>query len=274
LTFFRNFVRESIPPYLFRIGGQLSGLSLRFEDVSTDWKTTQQRSGGYDESEILRRVVNATREVVGRRACYERDSVLFHEPQAPWQILAPLMRHALRFPGPLHVIDFGGSLGSTYRQCRPYLPADLVLNWTVIEQPSFVEIGQFEFSNTELSFCHSIEDMPDSTQPRLLLASSVLQYLPSPDSILSAWNSSGANTLLIDRTPVVNSDSGHLLTIQHIPRHIYKASYNCWLLSRQELLAQLETDWRLVIDFACPEGVRRTTRGTPFEFRGFLLERG
>ncbi len=41
--------------------------------------------------------------------------------------------------------------------------------------------------------------------------------------------------MIIDRTPM--SDQSHdRLCIQHVPAHIYKASYPCWIFSHQGLL--------------------------------------
>jgi putative methyltransferase (TIGR04325 family) len=146
------------------------------------------------------------------------------------------------------------------------------LRWTVIEQPGFVEAGRREFSTPELSFSKSMAEVPSGPQPPLLLASSVLQYLELTDPILAQWADSDATTLVIDRTPV-GSGEKDALAIQHVPSHIYRASYPCWVLSRQHLLARLEADWTLLAEFDCPEGRRRLIGGADFEFRGFVLER-
>src|SRR3546814_11444165 len=63
----------------------------------------------------------------------------------------------------LDVIDFGGSLGSTYRQCRPLLDAVQHLQWHVVAQPHFVEAGRQEVETDELHFWNDISDVPEKT---------------------------------------------------------------------------------------------------------------
>lgn len=267
-----NLVRDWLPPALRGVIGRASGRSLRFSGRPADWAQAQATSRGYADQAILARVLHATREVVAGCAAFERDSVLFQRWQPPFQLLAPLLRHALRHGGRLEVVDFGGSLGSTYRLCKPFLPAGLVLRWRVVEQANFVAAGQAEFGDDELSFHLALADLPPPTAPRLLLVSSVLQYLEDPSAHLDAWCRFDAQTLLLDRTPL-SSAAGHSLCIQHVPRHIYEASYPTWILSRTRLLAQLASHWDLVCEFDCPEGRHRVVGGSAFEFSGLILER-
>lgn len=264
--------RAWLPPALFSLAGRWSGRALRWEGVPPRWEDAVRRSTGYDDASILQRVAAATREVVAGRAAYERDSVLFQEPAPPSPLLFPLLRHALRHPGPLDVVDFGGSLGSTYRLCRAFLPEGLALRWTVVEQPAFVAAGQAEFATEELRFAPSLDALPPAAGPRLLLASSVLQYLQRPAAVLDTFETSGAATLVVDRTPVWDGPAD-ALAVQHVPPHIYRASYPCWILSRPALLARWRAGWRLVADVPAPEGRRQASGGPAFEFRGFILER-
>lgn len=267
-----DLVRDWLPPALRGVIGRATGRSLRFSGQPADWAQAQSASRGYADQAILARVLHATREVVAGRAAFERDSVLFQRWQPPFHLLAPLLRHALRHGGRLEVVDFGGSLGSTYRLCKPFLPAGLALRWWVVEQANFVAAGQAEFGDDELSFHLALADLPPPMAPRLLLVSSVLQYLEDPGAHLDAWGRFDAQTLVLDRTPL-SSAAGHSLCIQHVPRHIYDASYPTWILSRARLLAQLSSHWHLVCEFDCPEGRRTAAGGLVFEFKGLLLER-
>src|SRR3546814_16397621 len=99
-------------------------------------------SSGYSESAILDRVRTATRAVVAGEAAYERDSVLFDKADYPFALITALLRAAASADMRLDVIDFGGSLGSTYRQCRPLLDAVQPPQWHVVEQPHFVAFGR------------------------------------------------------------------------------------------------------------------------------------
>lgn len=268
----RGFVREALPPVLFRALGRATGRTLRFVGYNSDWQAAAAASRGYADSSILERIVHATREVEAGRAAFERDSVLFKQAQPPFQLLAPLLRHAARHGGNLEVIDFGGALGGIYRQCRSFLSPLLSVRWHVVEQAGFVDAGQREFETTELTFHASLGALPPMSTPPLLLASSVLQYLPDPYLMLENWAASTATSLLLDRTPL-SEEGMDRVCVQHVPRHIYKASYPCWLLDRQRLLERLRRHWRVVEEFDCAEGRHRASDGPPFVFKGLLLER-
>jgi len=267
----RSLLRAWTPPALLSLLHRVTGRQLRFVGRPIDWDDATRRSAGYDANEIIAKVIAATREVVSGRARYERDGVLFDVPDYPFALLAGLLR-AADAEARLDVIDFGGSLGSTYRQCRPLLDRLVGLRWWVVEQPAFVAAGQAEFSTDELRFVNLVDEVPRGGGASVVLASSVLQYLRDPAEALAAFAASGAGHLVIDRTPVSDQPVDRLC-VQVVPRHIYAASYPCWIFSRQRLVEALSRDWRLVCEFPCPERTARTDDGLAFEFRGFILER-
>lgn len=269
----RLLLKDITPPGLLRLRQRLRGGTLRFTGRPADWKDACRMSEGYDAAGILDRVIRASRTVHAGGAAYERDGVLFHEIDYPFAILSCLMRAAALDGGRLDVVDFGGSLGSTYRQCRPFLQGLASTRWHVVEQPSFAAAGRAEFSTPELQFVSSLAELPQAGAQRVALLSSVLQYLEDPAGTLGALlSSAGVRHLVIDRTPLSAEDSDRLC-IQHVPKQIYPASYPCWILSRPRLLEGLSSGWRTVCEFPCPEGAARTEDGLPFEFRGLILER-
>ncbi len=266
-----SFLRRVAPPALVKWAGRLSGRSHRFDPVPQSWAAATARATGYDTEVILQRVTHATREVVAGRAAFERDSVLFAEPEMPVQLLAPLMRCALRDHGRLEVIDFGGSLGSTYRQCRPYLDLVEHLKWHVVEQAAFVSAGLAEFASDELDFHATLDEIATQVRP-MALASGVLQYLEAPHEIIHELSQTDAQVLMIDRTPV-SDEKDDVISLQRVPAHIYPASYPCWIFSRAKLIHSVGPGWRLLADLASLDGASQLTGGFPFQFRGFLFER-
>ncbi|MEO6746021.1 MAG: methyltransferase, TIGR04325 family [Caldimonas sp.] len=259
------------PPIVLDLFRRWSGRTLRFAGAPASWQEAVRVSAGYGAPDILSRVVEATRAVVAGTAPFERDSILFDEPEYPFAVLAALCR-AAGATGRLTVVDFGGSLGSSYRQCRAFLDRLTTIRWQVVEQPAFVDAGRREFTTDELSFHGSVDDLPPAVDPTLVLASSALQYLEDPYAHLAAFTRSAAAHLVIDRTPMLDGTTDRLC-IQHVPRHIYPASYPCRLLSRASLIEHLQADWRLLCDFGCAEGRRATDDGLSFEYRGLILER-
>ena len=268
----RDRVRRWIPLALLEARRRRLGHGVHFTDAPADWAHALALTSGYSAATIRERVAAATREVVAGRAAYERDSVLFQEPAYPFPIVAQLLRAALANGRRLNVIDFGGSLGSTYRQCRPLLDGVQALRWHVIEQPGFVAIGRNEFGTEELRFATSPDDVPVGDVPPLVLLSSVLQYLEAPESTLRQLLDIGATHLIIDRTPMSALDT-HRLCIQHVPKSIYDASYPCWVLSRTRLLEMLSrAGWRVMAEFDGLDGAFATPSDLRFTFRGLIAE--
>jgi len=268
----RSTARDWAPPALLRAVRTVRGRGLRFGGRPRDWAAALAASTGYDASLIVERVAASSRAVLAGQGAYERDSVVFQEPAYPFPLVAALLGSALKCGGALSVIDFGGSLGSTYRQCRPLLDGVRPLHWHVVEQPLFVRAGQREFATDELHFDAALSDACSARTPHLVLASSVLQYLPSPWQMLDELEGAGARHLVIDRAPLTPAPDDRLC-IQHVPADIYPASYPCWLLSREKLLTRLASRWRLVCEYPALDGAWRTEDGQPFEFRGFTFER-
>jgi len=268
----RTLVKDLAPPAFLDLYRRWSGRSLRFTDQPATFEDAKRLSTSYAAPQILERTLAATRAVTSGAAAFERDSILFDEPDFPFPILATLLRAAAGGSGRLEVNDFGGSLGSTFRQCRTFLPAALPVRWQVIEQPAFAEAGRQEFATDELQFFASLSDLPAPSANSVTVASSVLQYLDAPLETLQQLGDLPAGHLIIDRTPM-SALANDRLCIQHVPAHIYKASYPCWIFSRAGLLERLSTRWNLLADYLCPEGTARTDDGLSFEFRGLILER-
>jgi len=268
----RELLKDLAPPLLMKTYHKWRGQSLRFGGSPRDWAEAARMSTGYSEATILDRVRTATRAVVAGEAVYERDSVLFDKPDYPFALIAALLRAAASSNMRLDVVDFGGSLGSTYRQCRPLLDAIQHLRWHVVEQPHFVETGRQEFGTDELHFWNDISDIPEKTGERVFLLSSTLQYIEKPYVILAMAIETHANHLIIDRTPMAEI-SGDLLSIQSVPRYIYEASYPCWIFSERNLSEYLRKDWIKLYSFLCPEGFRCTVNGVRFGFKSLVMER-
>lgn len=268
----REALKLLVPPLLIHAVRRINRTAVRFSGQYIDWVDASAQSSGYSTDHILTSVIEATRAVVTGRAAYERDSVLFHVPATPFHIVAGLLRSAAQDGGRLHVIDVGGSLGSTYRQCRSFLSVLPRIEWHVVEQSGFVAAGRAEFSTAELKFHESVREIPIAEVRATFLLSSSLQYLESPLALLDQLTARPARHLLLDRTPLSDLTTDRLC-VQQASNSVYDASYPCWIFSRERLLERLAPHWRLVAEHPCPEGRQRTDDGLTFEFRGVILER-
>jgi len=244
---------------------------IYFSGSYVDWISASKESSGYDAGVILEKVKHATLQVMAGKAVYERDSVLFDEEHYSFPLLAGLLRAANEDGGKLSVLDFGGSLGSSYFQCRNFLSIVKDLQWCVVEQPHFVRCGREHIESRQLKFYFDVDEATNSAIPNVILLASVLQYLPKPYEILDRLTQTGARYLIIDRTPFSNL-LHDLITVQHVPPEIYPASYACRVFSKSNILERLSEQFELLSEFENEDG-GAVTAGTRFTFGGLILRR-
>jgi len=200
------------------------------------WGEAVRLSSGYDTKEILDKVLAATLKVKNSEAAYERDSVLFDEVHYSWPVTAALMWVAARNGGRLSVLDFGGSLGSSYFQNKEFLRGLSAIRWSVVEQQHFVEAGRKYIQNEDLIFFESIDECLDREKPNVVLVSSVIQYLEKPYDLLSKLLGTRVGLVIIDRTPFLNTAQTDQVYIQLTPASIYSARYPIWFLNKGNFL--------------------------------------
>ena len=200
------------------------------------WEDARKEAGGYDQPGILAKTEAAMRQILAGGAVFERDSVLLPTPEYPWPLISCLLYAAQAEGNRLTVLDFGGALGSSYYQCRPFLRYVSQLAWMVVEQKHYVESGRREFSEGPISFHEDVQNACLAQKPNLLLLSSVLPYLPDPWARLDELLALNIRCLVIDRIPFLENDRNRL-TVQKVPPEIYTASYPAWFFSRNRLLS-------------------------------------
>ena len=238
-----------LPPALVRQLCRLSWLggAISFEGPFASWDEAKQRSSGYASEAILKRVLSATLKVKRGEAAYERDSILFDEIQYAWPVTAGLMWAAARNNGRLSVLDFGGSLGSSYFQNRKFLEDLDSVRWSIVEQAHFVEAGHLHIQDHELAFYTTIAECVAVEKPNVVLLSSVLQYLPDPYQVLEEVIASASSVVVVDRT-IVNNDSIDRTFVQNVPKEIYQTSYPAHSLSEDRLVKKMNMAGYLLIE--------------------------
>ena len=219
------------------------------------WNEVEIMCTGYDNIEILEKCKSALFKVKNGEAVYERDSMLFDKKQYSWGLLAGVQRAALENDGYLCVLDFGGSLGSTYYQNKEFLCPLNELKWCIVEQPHFVDCGKKYFEDNQLKFYETIEECLGKNKPNVLLLSGVLQYLEKPYEWVEKFEGLGIKNIIIDRTSFVEGETD-ILTIQNVPESIYQASYPAWFFNESKFKSQFK-NYSLLADFEsyCDEGI-------------------
>jgi putative methyltransferase (TIGR04325 family) len=231
----------------------------------SSWDDALKDSSGYNSALIVEKVKDSLLRVKRGEAAFERDSVAFDKMEYVWPVLSGLLWIAARKKGSLNVVDFGGSLGSTYFQYRKFL-ADIQVKWTIVEQDIFVRCGKEYFEDSNLSFCLTIDECRKENSPDVVLLSSVLPYLREPYAILMEIMNSDPPFMIFDKMPFLLDDHADLITVQRVHPSIYEASYPAWFFNKGKFLATLETKYELVEEFDSAEKAN-----LPSVFKGFIF---
>jgi putative methyltransferase (TIGR04325 family) len=266
-----SILSEIIPPFLYRhlapIYKRLNKSNfLYWEGNYSSWAEASSACKGYDASAVLDKVKAAALKVKNGDAAFERDSVLFHDHEYSWELLACILKVAGEWNGRLSVLDFGGSLGSTWFQNKKMLENLNSVTWCIVEQKKFVDEGQSLFQDRVLKFEYSIDEAVAKYDPNLLILGSVLQYLPDPYEWLQKFIDKRILYIIIERTPFIKGEKDRL-TIQHVPEKIYDGSYPSWFLSEQKFLEMMLKKYQLVASYPLKDKTN-----IPAESKGFFLK--
>lgn len=251
--------------------------TLRWYSFKYGWKGSyrsyaeaKQKCAGYNEDHILNRIIETTHRVKNKEIAYERDGIAYDTVQMNFPLLKTLLYLASVNDNELTVIDFGGSLGTTYYQNLPYLKHLKKLRWCIIEQPEFVEAGKKHFQNEHVRFYNSIEECLVENTPQLCLICSVLQYIEKPYQLLDDIKSKNIPYLMLDYTGFNHGDTDRI-TIQHVPPIFYgiKASYPCYFFSRAKIEASLNETYEKQYDFVSANE-KYYIQFRPFRYEGML----
>jgi len=265
-------VKAIVPPILLRLYGRWRPGGIRFVGKFDTWRDALAHSDGYDSDVILERVAASLLKVRSGEAAYERDSVLFDRIEYSFPVLAGLLRAAAAKGQALTVLDFGGSLGGTYHQCRGFLSVLPELTWCIVEQEKFVQRGRERFETDKLRFFRSIPECVARHKPQVILFSSVLQYLESPFEIVRLAMATEAQCIIVDRTQFSTLETDWLC-VQHVPREIYPASYPCWIFGESGFKRVFSSAFELVGEFEALGGsgnVRHGLGGLTYQHKGMI----
>ena len=232
----------------------------------SSWKDAKNASTGYDSEKILLSVKNSLLRVKSGEVVHERDSVTFDEIQYSWPLLTGLMLAAAKLNDNLKVLDFGGSLGSSYFQNKKFLTAIEKVSWSIVEQEHFVDVGKQEFENSVLKFYYDPKTCISSEEPNVLVLSSVLQYLQYPYDILEGILRHDFEFIIIDRSPFSVSGDDEV-KLQIVPTDIYTASMPCWFFDEAYFVAYFESKGYDIIEkFSAIDG-----KCDECDFKGMIL---
>lgn len=232
----------------------------------SNWDDAKKDSTGYHADLILRKVKYSLLKVKSGEAAYERDSVLFEEVQYSWPLLAGLLWIASCNANRLNLLDFGGSLGSSYFQNRAFLLHLNEFSWNVVEQENFVRCGREFFEDQFLKFYFTIDECLEARHPDAIFLGSVIQYLERPYDFLREVISNKFPFIIFDRTPFINGNHARL-TVQRVPPEIYPASYPAWFFCRDSFKRIMSEHYDLIAEFNTNDQANINA-----QFKGFIYK--
>lgn len=261
----KNLLRKIAPPCAvdaYRVAFRRYGFFGNYPS----WEDAKRASIGYDSDVILNKVRDSLLKVKNGEAIYERDSVLFDRTEYSWPLLAALLWIASRNGNSLNLVDFGGSLGSSYYQNRKFLSHLKHVTWNIVEQKKFVDCGKLYFEDGNVRFYQDIEACLQEQPARTILLSSVIQYLERPYDALSMILRHRFKYVLFDRTPFL-LDGDDRITVQKVPPSIYPVSYPSWLLNQGKFLDFFSGGYETIAEFESADKAN-----TSAVFKGFIFK--
>ena len=219
----KKLIKMLLPPWIIFLFQKLRQKTWEYSGDYSSWQDAAKNTLGYNTAEIFEKVFYATQQVLDGKAVFERDSVLFYQEEYNIPLLKALFQIA-RKKGRLHVLDFGGALGSVFFQNSGLLKSAVEdIEWIIVEQPAFFEASKKLVFEKELRFCKTVEEAKISTEIDVVLFSSVLQYLENIAEITDQVQD--IDYIIIDRHPEFTVKKSPQITVQNIREPIYNASY-------------------------------------------------
>ncbi|OHA18459.1 MAG: hypothetical protein A2664_00760 [Candidatus Taylorbacteria bacterium RIFCSPHIGHO2_01_FULL_46_22b] len=244
----KKILRGITPPLLVSLVNRAKNKAEYRGDYQM-WENAKADATGYDAVAIFEKVKNARVKVMRGEASYERDSLTFKDTPQFWPVIASLLFAASKSNNSLNILDFGGSLGTSYFQVQPFLKHLSRVRWSIVEQPNFVDWGNQNLANEQLTFYKSIDECLKKETPSVALFSSSLQYVHNPHEILNKITSANLNSLIFDRTTFTQKEKD-IVAVQHIPDRVFTGvRFPVWLFSKSSFVRNLQTSYDLVTEF-------------------------
>jgi len=266
----KQFLKEIIPPFILKYRNDKKRIN-RYEGIFHTWDEALQSSTGYETEIILEKVLDSCLKVKNKEALSERDSVALNEVQFSFPFLTALFYISAIKKRKLNVIDFGGSLGSTYFQVNNYFSKIEIAQWNIIEQQHFVDKGKRFFQNDIVKFHSSIDDCLTFSQQDVFICSSSLQYVEKPYTLLEKIVQSNIEFIIFDRIPFSQQE---YITVQKVPPEIYTASYPSWIFKQDKLMNFFfQNRYKLIVDFDSVVDISVFHLNNAIVYKGFFLEK-
>ena len=267
----RNIIKLFIPKIILILYNYFFA-SIRYTKEYSNWKSAEENSLTYNNSIFFEKLESNYDNLIKKNDYkYERDTVLFKEIQYSIPLLVFFFQIQKKIED-FDILDFGGSLGSTYYQNKE-LFKNTKLKWGIVEQSKIVDLGKKKFEINPIKFFYSIQECIANNNPNVAIFSSVVQYLDNFENYIKDLEQSNIKYLILDRIPLTNL-SKNIITVQITSKRIYKSSYPITFFSRKILMNFLEKNWDLVSELDSEiDGKNFKYRGINIIYKAMLLKK-
>lgn len=232
---YKKIIKFFLPQIIVKLLNKFNNNVWGYTGIYENMSSARSNATGYEADNIVQKVLTATQQVIDGKACYERDSVVFYKKEHNYSLVSCLYRIAMENNGEVHVLDFGGALGSSFWQNKDILQGVIKnFSWHIVEQDSFFNASKMLKYDAPLYFHKTIDDALDSEPGiNVVLLSSVLQYLDDPESILKQFEN--IDYIIIDRAPEFIDRTSAVFSVQYVKEPIYDGSYALRIWGKDEL---------------------------------------
>ena len=167
----------------------------------------------------------------------------------------------------LNIVDFGGSLASSYFKTRDIIDQEYKNKWHVIEQKNFVNVGNKILKTKNLNFYNSINNIKNK-KIDLIIFSGSLQYLEDPTEVFEEVLKFNPEFILIERLPIMNRQSKNEIYIQKKGKY----SYPVWHFTKKYLELLFKHKYRLIENLSSEFDNDLYFRNRKIKFCGYIYK--
>lgn len=221
---FKKLIKKFVPNlFINKINSYLKR-NIRIVGSYSRWDEALKESGSYSNHKIFLKTKKSFLKISKTNELYERDTVIFYDKQINKPMISLLEKLRLKNKtNLLKVLDYGGSIGSTYFQNRKILLNNNNFQWDIIEQKKIVNFANKSIKLKNLRFFKSLDSYLNKNFPDIILFSSVLHYLESPYDLIKKLIRKKIKYFLILKTPFYKNKTE--IKIQLNPKNIYEVNY-------------------------------------------------
>jgi putative methyltransferase (TIGR04325 family) len=230
-------IKKWIPEAIIHTLNKITGRTNSFKGEYKTFEEALISSEGYNSRSLLAKIVDANLGVLNGQAKYEKDGLLFDKIDFSYELNSFLLRVYVEKNKPISILDYGGSLGTTYRQFKEFADSQIISNWLIVEQQGLVEAAKKYISIHNLNFISNEDVNFDKLKTDVVIFSSSLEFLPDPDQALTSILKANPSYIIFDRTPVSESSETKICVLKAQKK--IGGSYPCWIFSSQFFFKKL-----------------------------------